>query len=232
MFKRPLVVLTLFATASATFAATASAEPVEVQPQTQTKDVVVSETGSYIVVMAEDPVVTTVGQDALDTPAADAIAEDLEREQDEVLADIGAGADDKVNTYTSSLNGFSALITHEEAEILAANPKVAVVLPDELLQHDTDSSGEYLGLTGPGEAWQSGLTGEDVVVGVIDNGIWPEHPSFADDGSYPSHPIQPLDDSVRPSCEFGTRPTTPTTSRSPATTSCSARVRCSTRTAP
>jgi subtilisin family serine protease len=36
---------------------------------------------------------------------------------------------------------------------------------------------------------------------VIDSGIWPEHPSFADDGSYPDLGIV-LDDS-RPNCEFG-----------------------------
>ncbi|MGB5168299.1 MAG: S8 family serine peptidase, partial [Acidimicrobiia bacterium] len=40
-----------------------------------------------------------------------------------------------------------------------------------------------------------------MVVGIIDSGIWPEHPSFADDGSFPAPPIE-LDNS-RPSCEFG-----------------------------
>ena len=44
--------------------------------------------------------------------------------------------------------------------------------------------------------------GEGIVVGVIDNGIWPEHPSFADDGSYIAPDIMPLDNS-RPNCEFG-----------------------------
>lgn len=152
--------------------------------------------------MEADPVVVSVGQDGLDTPAADAIAADLEEAQDEVLADIGADAGDKVNTYTNALNGFSAFLTYEEAQTLAADPKVQLVLPDEVHQATTDSSPEYLGLTRKGGAYDAGITGEDVVVGVIDNGSWPEHPSFADDGTYPPHPIPPLDDS-RPNCEFG-----------------------------
>jgi subtilisin family serine protease len=53
-----------------------------------------------------------------------------------------------------------------------------------------------------GGAWDKGYTGEDVIVGVIDSGIWPEHPSFADDGSYSASPVGPLGDS-RPNCKFG-----------------------------
>ena len=82
--------------------------------------------------MEEDPVVAVVGQDDLDTPVAEDIAEELEEDQDEVLEDIGADSSDKVNTYTNALNGFSAFLSYEEAQELAANPKVALVLPDEL----------------------------------------------------------------------------------------------------
>ena len=202
MFKRPLMLLTAIATVTATLATTASAQTVELAPVGESKAVIESDSGSYIVVMEQDPVVVSVGQDGLDTPAAESLAEGLEADQDEVLEEIGADESDKINTYTNALNGFSAFLTYDEAQAIAADPKVAIVLPDELLQADTNSSPEYLGLTRKGGAYDSGLTGEDVVVGVIDNGIWPEHPSFADDGSYGPHPVQPLDTS-RPSCEFG-----------------------------
>ncbi|MGI9646655.1 MAG: S8 family serine peptidase, partial [Ilumatobacteraceae bacterium] len=202
MRKRPFVLLTAFATATALWTTGTSAQELELEPDGASKHVVESESGSYVVVMEEDPVVVTTGQDGLDTPAAESLAEDLEADQDEVLEDIGADGSDKVNTYTNALNGFSAFLSYEEAQALAADPKVALVMPDVLHQLDTNDSPEYLGLARRGGAYDSGLTGEDVVVGVIDSGIWPEHASFADDGSYGPSPIPPLDNS-RPSCEFG-----------------------------
>ena len=50
--------------------------------------------------------------------------------------------------------------------------------------NDNGSTPDFLQLAAPGGPWTRGLNGEDIVVGVIDDGIWPEHPSFADDGSY------------------------------------------------
>ena len=61
---------------------------------------------------------------------------------------------------------------------------------------------DFMGLTYPGGLWAKGFDGEDIVIGVIDTGIWPEHPSFQDDGSYMSLPIQ-LDDTTGDPCNFG-----------------------------
>jgi subtilisin family serine protease len=160
-------------------------------------DVPVSETGSYIVVMADDPLLATEGRDAVLRGQSQRRARQLEASHDAALEAVGAGADAKVNEYTVALNGFSAILDHEEAERLAARKDVKLVMPDELRQPQTDASPAYLGLTGPGNAHRRGVTGHNVVVGIIDTGIWPEHPSFADDGTYGRPPITGLP------CEFG-----------------------------
>ena len=84
--------------------------------------------------MEADPLVATIAPDDLDTPAADAQAAVLEETHDEVLADAGVADADKVQDYTNALNGFSAVISHDEAVKLAGAPGVAMVLPDELRQ--------------------------------------------------------------------------------------------------
>jgi subtilisin family serine protease len=167
------------------------------------KDVVESTTGSYIVVMDADPLITSFDADELDSPQAEAEAGALVDSHEEVLEDVGADGGDKVQDFTNALNGFSAILSHEEALALAGTSGVKLVLPDELQQLTTDSSPKFIGLTGGGEAWKSGVTGEGVVVGVIDSGIWPEHPSFADDGSYSAPAILPLDTGTFATCDFG-----------------------------
>jgi subtilisin family serine protease len=184
-----------------------TADAGDVKPDGLAAPVVESTTGSYVVVMIDDPLVASIPAEQLESPAAEAAANELVASHDEVLAEEGVGEDRRIQSFTNALNGFAATLSYAEAVKVAGNPDVALVLPDELRQPTTDASGEYLGLAGRGGAWRTGLTGEGVVVGVIDSGIWPEHPSFADDGTYPD--TAPLPDAVvdgvvvSSGCEFG-----------------------------
>ena len=58
------------------------------------------------------------------------------------------------------------------------------VTENELRQVDTSSTPSFLGLDKAGGAWQKlggvGSAGENVVVGILDGGIWPEAPAFSD----------------------------------------------------
>jgi subtilisin family serine protease len=161
-----------------------------------------SSTGSYVVVMEADPLIASYTRSDLKSPPAKRRGRGLKRGHEKALQDAGVSVAAKVNDYVVALNGFSAIMTFEQAKAVARQDSVRLVIPDVMRHPTTDSSPVFLGLTGPAAPWQTGVDGEGVVVGIIDSGIWPEHPSFADDGSF-SAP-EPLEDSpLNPSCEFG-----------------------------
>ncbi|MGH2795101.1 MAG: S8 family peptidase, partial [Actinomycetota bacterium] len=109
----------------------------------------------------------------------------LNGRQKAALDSVGA-ASKKLYGYYYSFNGFAARLTSAEAAKLARNSGVVVVSQDTLSHPQTDNSPEFLGLTGSGNLWDQvggqDNAGEGVIVGVVDTGIWPEHPSFDDAG--------------------------------------------------
>ena len=167
---------------------------------------------SYIIILANDPIATYSGEVAgyaatepeggqkvePESAKARKYEKFLEDKHDKSLRDAGASTNAKVHDYTIALNGYSAILTESQADAVKSQKDVLLVLDDQMRYAQTDSSGDFLGLTVKGGAYDSGITGEDVVVGIIDSGIWPEHPSFADDGSY-----APLPDYAGLPCEFG-----------------------------
>ena len=112
----------------------------------------------------------------------------LKGKHDQALRKVGGGA--KIHDYAISFNGFAAKLTAKQAAALATQKDVAAVTPDELVNQDTSSTPHFLELDAAGGLWQQlgGPTGtrthagagENIVIGVVDSGIWPQSKSFSD----------------------------------------------------
>jgi subtilisin family serine protease len=117
-----------------------------------------------------------------DSPAVTGYVGYLDSRHDEVLRRVGAGR--KLYDYRYTFNGFTAEMTGAQAEALRRVNGVVSVTKDELQHADTSSTPTFLGLDASDGLWnQLGGTddaGEDIVIGVIDSGIWPESQSFSD----------------------------------------------------
>ena len=84
---------------------------------------------------------------------------------------------------------------------VAQLPGVKAVSRDPLLRLHTDTSAQFLGAP-PVWAKLQGAerAGEGIIVGVLDTGVWPEHPSFSDpDASGKAYPPPPT---VPAQCAF------------------------------
>ncbi|CAN8290600.1 unnamed protein product [Cochlearia groenlandica] len=99
----------------------------------------------------------------------------------------------KLYSYHYLINGFSAVLTREQADRLAARKEVDNVVLDFAVKKATTHTPQFLGL--PRGAWLreggSDYAGEGVVIGFIDTGIDPTHPSFTDKTPGHSYPIPP-----------------------------------------
>lgn len=154
--------------------------------------------GHYIVVLKSDPLATYEGDvnglratkpqkgKQLDANSADSqkYRAHLKNEQRKIAKQTGVTPDAE---YSVTLNGFSAQLSGAQVDKLRASKDVLGVYPDTIRHPQAQSSTDFLGLgddaKGKGGVWQDtgGVkkAGEGVVVGVVDTGISPEHPSFA-----------------------------------------------------
>ena len=101
----------------------------------------------------------------------------LEAEQTEVIEKAG-GNINVLYSYRYALNGFAAQMSPAIANKLAHMPEVLRVWQDEVRPLVTNHSATFLdlfnaatGLRGPEE-----VDGDGVLIGVLDSGVYPEHP--------------------------------------------------------
>jgi len=87
-----------------------------------------------------------------------------------------------VYSYNHAMYGFSAVLTSEELEAVQNSHGFIAAYPDRNVTIDTTHTSEFLSLDASNGLWHASNFGEDVIVGVIDTGVWPESESFKDDG--------------------------------------------------
>lgn len=158
-------------------------------------------TGLWIVQLAEPPLATyagnvpglastspqVTGETRLDVEASASVAylDYLEVRHDRFTEQMNQALGRRVEVefrYLNVINGLAVEVDDEEAQRLAEVPGVAAVYRDVVRDRETDVSHELIGSpdvwtgeTGTGMASR----GEGVVVGMLDTGVNPEHPSFA-----------------------------------------------------
>lgn len=191
MNRRVLGALTALPLAITGFG-TASATPAGPQLESEFTD------GVYIVQMIDPPVAayegevpgyapTKPGKGKKVNPKSAHVkkyAGHLKNKHDAALRTSGAPASKKLYDYSFTYNGFAAKLTGSEAAKLAKANGVVNVQKSQMYTIDTSSTPTFLGLDAKKGLWaQLGGTksaGEDVLIGVIDSGIWPENLSFSD----------------------------------------------------
>ncbi|EXB44294.1 Subtilisin-like protease [Morus notabilis] len=92
-----------------------------------------------------------------------------------------------IHNYKHAFRGFSAMLTEDEAHLLSDHSDVISVFPDTMLQLHTTRSWDFIeGKAGRLSRWglEKHVT-SDIIIGILDTGIWPESPSFNDEGIGP-----------------------------------------------
>ncbi|KAK8592124.1 hypothetical protein V6N13_062710 [Hibiscus sabdariffa] len=85
-------------------------------------------------------------------------------------------------SYKRSFNGFVVELTEDEAQKIAGVSGVVSVFPNEKKILHTTRSWDFMGFS---QQVQRQTSESDVIIGVLDSGIWPESESFNDEGLGP-----------------------------------------------
>ncbi|XP_021817384.1 cucumisin-like [Prunus avium] len=85
-------------------------------------------------------------------------------------------------SYNRSFNGFAAKLTEEEAQKMAGMAGVVSVFPSGKQKLHTTRSWNFIGFQ---ENVKRSTVESNIIVGMIDSGVWPESASFSDAGFGP-----------------------------------------------
>ncbi|EPS72428.1 serine protease, partial [Genlisea aurea] len=102
-------------------------------------------------------------------------------------ANFTGGKSPIVHSYRNVFSGFAAKLSEVDVEFVRRRKGFISATPQRVLQLHTTRSPEFMGLRRDFGLWKDSDYGKGVIVGVLDTGIFPNHPSF-DAGGMPPPP--------------------------------------------
>ncbi|XP_014522913.1 subtilisin-like protease SBT1.1 [Vigna radiata var. radiata] len=157
-----------------------------------TKSGAVVEKQTYIVHMDKTKMEASVHSQGLAKPWFKSVIDFISE------ASFEEGEPQLIYVYETSLFGFAAQLSNKQLEYLNQVDGFVAVLPDELLTLHTTYTPHFLGLQEGEGLWSASNLASDVIIGVLDTGIWPEHISFQDTG------LSEVPSRWKGACEAGT----------------------------
>ncbi|KAK7250941.1 hypothetical protein RIF29_33735 [Crotalaria pallida] len=107
-----------------------------------------------------------------------------------------------IYTYDNAIHGFATRLTKEQALSLESQSGILAVLPEKKYELHTTRTPQFLGLDRNADMFPESSASSDVIIGVLDTGVWPESKSFDDTG------LGPVPATWKGECETGTNFTT------------------------
>ncbi|KAG6407976.1 hypothetical protein SASPL_130978 [Salvia splendens] len=102
-----------------------------------------------------------------------------------------------LHRYTNVLTGFAAKLSADDLEALRGVKGFISARPERVYELHTTHSPNFLGLNQNVGFWNHSNYGKGVIIGLLDTGITPGHPSFHDKG------VPPPPAKWKGKCEFG-----------------------------
>ncbi|GJN02931.1 hypothetical protein PR202_ga20326 [Eleusine coracana subsp. coracana] len=112
----------------------------------------------------------------------------------------GDAAPEHLYTYTHVMHGFSAVLTARQLAQLQGTSGHVSAFPETYARLHTTRTPAFLGLTAASGAWPASKLGADVIIGIVDTGVWPESASFSDAGI-----TSPVPSRWKGACEAGAK---------------------------
>ncbi|KAL6010754.1 hypothetical protein ACLOJK_001196 [Asimina triloba] len=114
-------------------------------------------------------------------------------------AEPSTSLEDKlIYSYSHVMHGFSARLTPLELAELEKSPAHRATFRESFGELYTTHTPDFLGLNRQSGIWPASSYGGDVIIGIIDTGIWPESESFRD------HGLGAVPNRWKGTCESGT----------------------------